>query len=153
MRRRRWIEFLKDYDFDLQYHPGKANEVVDALSRKSLHMSTMMVREMELIEEFRNLSFTVQVKPKNLTLDLLRACVLEHSGSWANYLHLIEFTYNNSFHSSIGMVPYEALYGRKCRTPLCWFRAGENMILGPDVVKQATEKIRMIRENMKTTHS
>ena len=51
--------------------------------------------------------------------DLLRACVLEHSGSWDQFLPLIEFTYNNSFHSSIGMAPYEALYGRKCRTPLC----------------------------------
>jgi len=53
--------------------------------------------------------------------DLLRACVLENSNSWDRYLPLIEFTYNNSFHSSIGMAPYEALYGRKCRTPLCWF--------------------------------
>ena len=54
--------------------------------------------------------------------DLLRACVLEHKGSWDKYLPLIEFTYNNSFHSSIGMAPFEALYGRKCRTPLCWFK-------------------------------
>ncbi|XP_019418526.1 PREDICTED: uncharacterized protein LOC109329303 [Lupinus angustifolius] len=51
MRQTRWIEFLKDYDFDLQYHPKKANVAADALSRKSLHMSTMMVREMELIED------------------------------------------------------------------------------------------------------
>ncbi|CAL0324551.1 unnamed protein product [Lupinus luteus] len=51
------------------------------------------------------------------------------------------------------MAPYEALYGRKCRTPLCWFETGENLILGPDVVQQTTEKIRMIRENMKTAQS
>jgi transposase InsO family protein len=52
--------------------------------------------------------------------DMLRACVLEDGGNWSKHLHLIEFSYNNSYHASIGMTPYEALYGRKCRTPLCW---------------------------------
>ncbi|MCI82143.1 hypothetical protein A2U01_0103417, partial [Trifolium medium] len=56
MRQKRWLEFLKDYDFELSYHPGKANVVADALSRKSLHMSSLMARELELIEEFRDLS-------------------------------------------------------------------------------------------------
>jgi len=78
--------------------------------------------------------------------DLLRACVLEDSGSWDRCLPLIEFTYNNSFHSSIGMTPYEALYGRKCRTPLCWFETGENLVLGPDTIQQTIEKIKMIRD-------
>nr|KYP72696.1 Retrotransposable element Tf2 [Cajanus cajan] len=53
--------------------------------------------------------------------DLLRACVLDHLGSWEEVLPLVEFTYNNSYHASIGMAPYEALYGRRCRTPLCWY--------------------------------
>ena len=66
--------------------------------------------------------------------ELLRACVLEQRGSWDNFLPLIEFTYNNSFHSSIGMAPYEALYGRRCRTPLCWVDLGESIALGPEVV-------------------
>ena len=52
--------------------------------------------------------------------DMLRGCVMEFSGSWDRYIQLIEFAYNNSFQSSIGMAPYEALYGRKCRTPVCW---------------------------------
>ncbi|XP_019442246.1 PREDICTED: uncharacterized protein LOC109346962 [Lupinus angustifolius] len=72
MRQRQWIEFLKDYDFDLQYHPGKTNMVADALSRKSPHISTMMVKEMELIEDFMNLTLVVQVKPKSLMLGMLR---------------------------------------------------------------------------------
>jgi len=53
--------------------------------------------------------------------DLLRTCVLDHLGTWDEILPLVEFTYNNSFHTSIGMAPYEALYGRRCRTPLCWY--------------------------------
>ena len=85
--------------------------------------------------------------------DLLRACVLEDSGTWDRCLSLIEFTYNNSFHSSIGMAPYEALYGRKCRTPLCWFEAGENLVLGPDMIQQTIEKIKMIRGKLRVTQS
>ena len=85
--------------------------------------------------------------------DLLRACVLEDYGSWDQCLPLIEFTYNNSFHSSIGMTPYEELYGRKCRTPLCWFETGENLVLDPNMIQQTTEKIKMIRDKMRATQS
>ncbi|CAJ2662214.1 unnamed protein product [Trifolium pratense] len=85
--------------------------------------------------------------------NLLRACVLEQGVSWDSCLPLIEFTYNNSFHSSIGMAPFEALYGRRCRTPLCWFESGESVILGPEIVQETTEKIRMIREKMKASQN
>ncbi|MCI28538.1 retrotransposon protein, partial [Trifolium medium] len=57
--------------------------------------------------------------------DMLRACVLEDGCSWGDYLHLIEFAYNNSYYVSIGMASYEALYGRRCRTPLCWTEVGD----------------------------
>ena len=69
--------------------------------------------------------------------DLLRACVLEKGGAWDSYLPLIEFTYNNSFHSSIGMAPFEALYGRRCRTPLCWYESGESVVIGPEIASLA----------------
>ncbi|PNY01683.1 retrotransposon-related protein [Trifolium pratense] len=85
--------------------------------------------------------------------DLLRACVLENGGSWDSWLSLIEFTYNNSFHASIGMAPFEALYGRRCRTPLCWHESGESVVLGPELVQQTTEKIKMIQEKMKASQS
>ena len=71
MRQRRWIEFLKDYDFDLQYHPGKVNVVVDALSRKSLHISTMMIKELELVEKFRDLNLEVEFASRSVKLDML----------------------------------------------------------------------------------
>lgn len=84
---------------------------------------------------------------------MLRACVLDDRGSWDSLLPLIEFTYNNSYHASIGMTPYEALYGRKCQTPLCWYKDGENILVGPELVQQTTEKVKLIQERMKTSQS
>jgi hypothetical protein len=85
--------------------------------------------------------------------DLLRVCVLEQGGTWDSHLPLMEFTYNNSYHSSIGMAPFEALYGRRCRTPLCWFETGESAVLGPEIVQQTTEKVKLIQEKMKSSQS
>src|SRR3954465_11416856 len=85
--------------------------------------------------------------------DLLRSCVLEQGGTWDTYLPLIEFRYNNSYHSSIGMAPFEELYGRRCRTPLCWHKSGEGVVLGPEIVRETTEKVKMIREKMKASRS
>jgi len=82
--------------------------------------------------------------------DMLRACILEDGGSWNNHLPLIEFSYNNSYHSSIGMAPYEALYGRKCRTPLCWTEVGDKGILGPEIIREMTLKIKSIQEKIRT---
>ena len=65
----------------------------------------------------------------------------------------MEFAYNNSYYSSIEMAPYEALYDRKCRSPLCWFEVGEKNLLGPDLVQQTTEQIRIIRDKMLTAQS
>ena len=70
-------------------------------------------------------------------------------GSWDNYLALIEFAYNNSYQSSIGMAHYEALYGRKCRTPVCWDEVGERRLIGLEIVQDTTEKVNMIRERLK----
>ena len=65
---------------------------------------------------------------------MLRACVLAFKGSWEKYLSLVEFAYNNSYHSNIEMAPYKALYGRKCRSPLCWEEVGERQLLGPEII-------------------
>ena len=80
--------------------------------------------------------------------DLLRACVLDQGGSWDSHFPLIKFTYHNSFHASIGMAPYEALYGRRCRTPLCWYESGESVVLGPEIVQETTEIVKMIQERI-----
>ena len=84
---------------------------------------------------------------------LLRTCILDHLGAWDEVLPLIEFTYNNNFHASIGMTPYEALYGRKCRTPLCWYQDGEAVLIGPELLEQTTEKVRLVRNRMEASQS
>ena len=81
--------------------------------------------------------------------DMLRACVMEFKGSWDNYLALIEFAKNNNYQSSIGMAPYEALYSRKCRTPVCWDEVGEKRLFFLEIVQDTTEKVNMIRERLK----
>ncbi|KAL0549271.1 hypothetical protein IC582_013752 [Cucumis melo] len=81
--------------------------------------------------------------------DMLRACVLQLKGSWDTHLPLMEFAYNNNYQSSIGMAPYEALYGRPCRTPVCWNEVGERKLVGPELVQITTINIKLIRENLR----
>ena len=81
--------------------------------------------------------------------DLLRACALEFGGNWEEHLSLVEFTYNNSYQSTIGMTPFEALYGRKCRTPLYWEEVGDRKLYGVELVQITTEKVRIIKDRMK----
>lgn len=71
--------------------------------------------------------------------DLMRVCVLEQGGNWNNYLPLVDFTYNKSFHSSIGMTLFEALYGKRSMTPLCWYDFGQSVVLGPEIFQQNLE--------------
>ena len=80
--------------------------------------------------------------------DMLRACVLEFKGSEDRHLPLMEFAYNNSYQSSIEMEPYKALYGRKCRTPLCWNEVGERKLLGPEIVQVMTDNVKVIRDRL-----
>ena len=81
--------------------------------------------------------------------DMLRVCALDFEGNWDDHLPLIKFSYNNSYHASIGMPPYEALYGRKCRSPVYWDDVGERKILGPELVQQTKESVELIRDKLK----
>jgi hypothetical protein len=80
---------------------------------------------------------------------MLRACVLEFPQKWDDCLPLAEFLYNNSYQESIKMAPFEALYGRRCRTPLNWSEPGERCFFRPDMVKETEEKVRRIIHNLK----
>ena len=81
--------------------------------------------------------------------DMLRACVIEFKGSLDTHLSLMEFAYNNSYQSSIGKAPFEVLYGRKCRTPVCWDEVGERRLIGPELVHITLDKIQIVRDRLK----
>jgi hypothetical protein len=85
--------------------------------------------------------------------DMLRACALQHGGSWDKSLPYAEFSYNNSYQATLKMSPFEALYGRKCRTPLYWDQTGERQFFGPELIQEAEEQVRIIRENLRVAQT
>jgi transposase InsO family protein len=95
-----------------------------------------------------------QTKRTNQVLeDMLRVCALKHGGSWDKSLPYAELSYNNSYHASLKMSPFEDLYGRKCKTPLYWDQTGERQFFGPEIIQEVEEQVRQIRENLRTAQS
>ncbi|KAK8594303.1 hypothetical protein V6N13_126112 [Hibiscus sabdariffa] len=80
---------------------------------------------------------------------MLRCCIIDFQGTWEKQLPLVEFAYNNSYQVSIQMAPYEALYGRRCKTPVCWAEAGQKLLPMPDILKGTTEKVKLISDRLK----
>nr|GEW21550.1 putative reverse transcriptase domain-containing protein [Tanacetum cinerariifolium] len=80
--------------------------------------------------------------------DILRACVIDFGKGWERHLPLVEFSYNNSYHASIKATPFEALYGRKCRPPVCWAEVGDVQLTGPEIIHETIEKIVQIRQRL-----
>ncbi|GKA44415.1 putative reverse transcriptase domain-containing protein [Tanacetum coccineum] len=80
--------------------------------------------------------------------DMLRACVIDFGNGWVRHFPLVEFSYNNSYHASIKVAPFEALYGRKCRSPVCWAEVGQVQLTGPEMVQETIEKVIHIKQRM-----
>ncbi|GKA48723.1 putative reverse transcriptase domain-containing protein [Tanacetum coccineum] len=80
--------------------------------------------------------------------DMLYACVLDFGKNWDRHLPLVEFSYNNSYHTSIKAAPFEALYGRKCRSPVCWAEVGDAQLTDPAIIHETTEKIIQIKSRI-----
>ncbi|GJW75916.1 putative reverse transcriptase domain-containing protein [Tanacetum coccineum] len=180
--RRRWLELLSDYECKIRYHPGKANVVADALTRKERN-KPLRVRALVLMI---GLNLPVQIlnaqvkarKEKNFrtedlcgvikkleqhtdgitdgqskrtiqTLeDMLRSCVNDFGKGWDRHLPLVEFSYNNSYHTSIKTALFEALYGQNCRSPICWAEVGNAQLTGSKIVHETTEKIIQIKKGI-----
>ena len=79
----------------------------------------------------------------------MRACALDYGSSWDDNFPYAEFSYNNSYQAGLKMATFEALYGRRCRTPLMWDEVGYRQLFGPDLIKESEEKVKLIRDRLK----
>ncbi|GKA04760.1 putative reverse transcriptase domain-containing protein [Tanacetum coccineum] len=117
--------------------PVRETDPMDKLAR--MYLKEVVTRHgilLLIICDHRQSERTIQTLK-----DMLRACAIDFGKGWVNYLPLVEFSYNNNYHASIKAAPFEALYGRKCRSPICWAEVGEVQLIGPEIVQETTEKI------------
>ena len=83
--------------------------------------------------------------------DILRMYVMDNPSKWEDYLHLVDFAYNNGYQASLKMSPFEAFYGRKCTTPIRWDNLENIVVVGPDLLREMEEKMLKIKQNLKAT--
>nr|GFC05812.1 putative reverse transcriptase domain-containing protein [Tanacetum cinerariifolium] len=119
------------------------NVVADALSRKEREPQRVQALVMTI-----GLDLSKQILNAQTEARKLENIKKEDVGSWVNHLPLVEFSYNNSYHASIKAAPFEALYGRKCRSPVYWNEVGEFHLTGPEIVQETTKKIVQIKQRI-----
>ncbi|GJV42015.1 putative reverse transcriptase domain-containing protein [Tanacetum coccineum] len=121
--------------------------IVDHLT-KSAHFLPM--REDDSLEKFTRHHLKEVVSRHRVAMleDMLRACVLDFRKGWDRQFPLVEFSYNNRYHTSIKAAPFEALYGRKCRSPICWTEVRDSQLTSPESIHETTEKIIQIKSHI-----
>nr|GEV30310.1 putative reverse transcriptase domain-containing protein [Tanacetum cinerariifolium] len=165
----KWEKITMDFVSGLPRTPSGYNSIwviVDRLTKHGVPVSIILNRDslftsgfwktlQEALGTQLNLSTTYhpetdcQSERTIQTLeDMLQACVIDFGNSWDRHLPLVEFSYNNSYHASIKAVPFEALYGRKCRSPVCWSGVGDSQLTGPELIRETTEMIVQIKNQL-----
>ncbi|KAK8641019.1 hypothetical protein V6N13_008770 [Hibiscus sabdariffa] len=151
----KWDRIAMDFVTGLPISPKKNDTVwviVDRLT-KSTHFISVRVNalgtKVHLSTVVHPQTYGQSERIIQVLEDMLRACVIDFGKNWDKYLPLVEFAYNNSYQASIQMAHFEALYGRRGRTPLCWSELDENKVLGPQLIRDTEEKIQIIHEKLK----
>ncbi|GJS67618.1 putative reverse transcriptase domain-containing protein [Tanacetum coccineum] len=168
----RWERITMDFVSGLPRTPSGYDTIwviVDRLTKSAHFLPTKKTDSMEKLTRlylkeivWTNLDMSTAYRPQTdgqskrtiQTLeDMLRAYVIDFGSSWDSHFPLVEFSYNNSYHASIKVAPYEALYGRKCRSPVCWSEVGDSQLTGPELIRDTTEKIVQIKNRLLTARS
>ncbi|GKB82847.1 hypothetical protein Tco_0949742 [Tanacetum coccineum] len=136
-----WIKLYSEYEYEIHYHPGKANVMTDALSRKE-RVKPRRVRAMAMIIQYRVRGMILAAqseafKQENVCAERLHGTVV------------MDEAHASSYHSSIWCAPFEALYGRKCRSLVLWAEIEESSLIGPELVQETTDKVVLIKEKLK----
>nr|GEW55077.1 reverse transcriptase domain-containing protein [Tanacetum cinerariifolium] len=129
--------------------PIRENDPMDKLAR--LYLDKIMTRHgtpVSIICDHDGRFTSNFWKTFQKALDMLRACVIDFGKRWVKHLPLVKFSYNNSYHASIKVAPYEALYVQKCRSPVCWVEVGEAKLTCPEMIQETTEKIILIKQRI-----
>ncbi|GJV07324.1 putative reverse transcriptase domain-containing protein [Tanacetum coccineum] len=120
----------------------------EVITRHEVHLHKAMGTRLDMSTAYHPETGGQSERTIQTLEDMLRACVIDFGNGWEGHLPLIEFSYNNSYHASIKAAPFEALYGRKCRSPVCWAKVGDARLTGPELVHETTEKIVQIKHRM-----
>ncbi|GJZ60652.1 putative reverse transcriptase domain-containing protein [Tanacetum coccineum] len=122
--------------------PIRENDPLDKLARLYLNMIKALGTDISMSTAYHPKTDGQSERTIQTLEDMLRACVIDFGKGWVKHLPLAELSYSNSYHASIKAAPYEALYGRKCQSPVCWAEVGEAQLTGPELIQETTEKIR-----------